>query len=171
MYATAAGTKIIDITTPANTLGNAFWGMQYAIRTEDCNRVYINNATIQSNHSKADTAHPIGKWGIMVQGRDYDSIDISNNKIYNIANAIKVNNFYNTTGSPIANTSNSIIIDKNKIWANYGSMSVNNNDYVGVAITLTSNITASTAGIDKPVYCTNNNILFLVLAIGEPVVL
>lgn len=105
--------NMIDISTPANGKRNAFYNMQYAIKTIYCNKVNVNNVFIASTQSIANTSNGNGKWGIFTQGRSYDSININNNTIINIANPIKVDAATGIVSSSII--TNSININGNTI--------------------------------------------------------
>lgn len=148
----------INIGTATGTLGNAFWNMHYAIRTADCYNVTVTGTAIKSTQSITDTVKLLGKWGIVVRGRDYDNINISSNNIYNIANGITVNNS-DVISATSSSTSNSIIVYDNRIRPLVSTVLTPSTQYVKNAITILSSVTANNSGAAIPIVCSNNDLL------------
>ena len=157
VYASDCGAYQINITTANGNPRNAFYNMQYAVKTKDCNNVQVTNADIFSNQSIVNLVNTPtsynGNWGIFVQGKYLTNINLSSNKITNVATGIKVDN----TAGGIVSTVN---VNNNIIRRNLPNTSASNNvnHFVLNAIALASVNTGTGAANVNSVFCNRDTL-------------
>lgn len=153
VYAIYAGNAAIDISSPVGSKDNAFYNMSYAVKNMYGSKLNVSNCYIASHQSLANlnnAAITTGNWGIYSQSREYDTINISNNQIVNIKEAIKVDvSGVNST----TKITNSLNINNNTIQ-DYFAATGCPTCYVKNAITLAGNTAVSNKTLAAS--CSNN---------------
>lgn len=85
--------NVINISTIPGSPNNAFFNMKTAIEIAGGKQITIKDCDIRSSQSNTDidsNLYLIGSYGIRVGNHYFENINISNNKLYNIRNAINV---------------------------------------------------------------------------------
>jgi len=85
--------NVINISKIPGSPNNAFFNMKTAIEIAGGKQITIKDCDIRSSQSNTDidsNLYLIGSYGIRVGNHYFENINISNNKLYNIRNAINV---------------------------------------------------------------------------------
>ncbi|MCZ2141562.1 MAG: hypothetical protein LC096_09265, partial [Bacteroidia bacterium] len=156
--------NIISINTPTGTPNNAFFDIKTAISIAGGKQVTIKDCDIRSTQSKADMDDYLylsGSYGIRVGNHYFENINISNNKIHNIRNAIDVFCARGKTPNNVINPVDvgEIVVENNIIGRQFFDENTisTGDEYIENAIHIAS-LYLHHENNAEPVLCKNNTI-------------